>query len=60
MDLATEIERLAEESSFSGAVRVERGDDVVFAKAYGLADRARGVPNNLDTIFGIADMQLLA
>jgi CubicO group peptidase (beta-lactamase class C family) len=39
-------ERLA---GFSGVVRV--GDEV---RAYGLADRAHGIPNTVDTQFGIA------
>ena len=53
-DLSGSIERIANESSFSGAVRVDRGDDVVFAKAYGPADRAHGIENTLETRFGIA------
>jgi CubicO group peptidase (beta-lactamase class C family) len=39
---------------FSGVVRVDRGDDVELAKAYGLADRAHGIANTLDTQFAIA------
>jgi CubicO group peptidase (beta-lactamase class C family) len=35
-------------------VRVDRGGEVVFAKAYGLAHRAWGIPNTLDTRFAIA------
>jgi CubicO group peptidase (beta-lactamase class C family) len=35
-------------------VRIERGDDLVFAKAYGFADRRLGIPNELDTRFGLA------
>jgi CubicO group peptidase (beta-lactamase class C family) len=37
--LADEIDALAAEG-FSGVVRVDRGGETVFAKAYGLADRA--------------------
>src|SRR5206468_12638050 len=39
---------------FSGAVRVDRDGGTVFAKAYGFADRERGIPNMLETRFGIA------
>ena len=52
--LVDDIERLAVGSSFSGVVRVDRGGEVFFAKAYGLADRARGIPNAVDTRFGVA------
>ena len=49
-----EIERLADESEFSGAVRIDRGDDLVFAEAYGFADRRWEIPNEVDTRFGLA------
>jgi CubicO group peptidase (beta-lactamase class C family) len=39
----------AEAGRFSGAVLVARGDDVLFARAVGLADRQTGRPNTLDT-----------
>ena len=51
--LADEIDALAAEG-FSGVVRVDRGGETVFAKAYGLADRAHEIPNRVDTQFGIA------
>ena len=46
--------RAAIAESFSGVVRVDREDDAVFARAYGFADRAREIPNTLDTQFAIA------
>ena len=49
-----EIGQLADESGFSGVVRVNRGDELVFAEAYGLADRRLGTPNEIDTRFGLA------
>jgi CubicO group peptidase (beta-lactamase class C family) len=52
--LAQAIDELAEAGGFSGVVRVDRGGEVVFARAYGLADRAHGVPNTVDTQFAIA------
>lgn len=44
-----ELERIAKETEFSGVIRV--GDDV---HAYGLADRAHGIPNEPSTQFAIA------
>jgi CubicO group peptidase (beta-lactamase class C family) len=49
-----EIERLAEQSGFSGVVRIDHGDGVVVAEAYGFADRRWQIPNELDTRFGLA------
>jgi CubicO group peptidase (beta-lactamase class C family) len=48
------VEAAAREGGFSGVVRVERREGVEFAKAYGLADRAHGIPVELDTRIGIA------
>jgi CubicO group peptidase (beta-lactamase class C family) len=49
-----EVAAVAAETGFSGAVRVDRGGDVELAVAYGLAHRAQGVPNRLETQFAIA------
>jgi CubicO group peptidase (beta-lactamase class C family) len=49
-----DIDRIAGETGFSGVVWVDRGGEVEFAKAYGLANRAYEIPNTLDTRFGIA------
>ena len=49
-----DIDRLAAATEFSGVVRVDADDEVVFAKAYGLADRADERPNTLDTQFALA------
>ena len=48
------IDRIAAETAFSGVVRVARGGEVEFVKAYGLAHRGGGIPNEADTRFGIA------
>ena len=45
---------MAAESDFSGAVRVDRSDQIELAKAYGLAHRGYEVPNEVDTQFAIA------
>jgi CubicO group peptidase (beta-lactamase class C family) len=48
------VDSIAAENDFSGAVRVDEGDEVVLAKAYGFAHRAHEVPNTVDTQFAIA------
>ena len=48
------VDSIAETNGFSGVVRLDRGDDVEFASAYGLAHRGHGIPNTLDTQFGTA------
>ena len=52
-DLGDAVDRIAEETGFSGVVRVDRGDEVL-ARAYGLADRAHGIANTVETRFAIA------
>src|SRR3954462_14994606 len=54
MDSRREIDALARESGFSGVVRVDRGGETEFVEAYGLADRAHGIPNAPDTQFATA------
>ncbi len=53
-DVPDAIELLAAETRFSGVVRVDRADEVVLARAYGLARRGDEVPATLDCRFGIA------
>jgi CubicO group peptidase (beta-lactamase class C family) len=53
-DVGEELNRLAHGTGFSGVVRVEAEGSVEFAAAYGFADRAAGVPNTVETRFGIA------
>ena len=48
------VDAVAEETGFSGVVRVDRGDTIEFAKAYGLAHRGYAIPNTVETQFGIA------
>lgn len=49
-----DIEKIAEDTGFSGVVQIDRAGEIEFAKAYGLANRAYRVPNTVDTRFGIA------
>jgi CubicO group peptidase (beta-lactamase class C family) len=47
------VNRLTAENGFSGVVRVDRGSDALFARAYGLAHRGFHIPNTIDTQFAI-------
>jgi CubicO group peptidase (beta-lactamase class C family) len=53
-DLEGSVDRIAAETAFSGVVRIDRGDEVEFVKAYGFAHRGWEIPNEVDTRFGIA------
>jgi CubicO group peptidase (beta-lactamase class C family) len=48
------VDAVAGEHSFSGVVSVDRGGEVEFARAYGLAHRAHQIPNTVETRFAIA------
>lgn len=48
------VDAEAERTGFSGVVRVDRSGETELASAYGLADRAHGIPNTLETLFGVA------
>jgi CubicO group peptidase (beta-lactamase class C family) len=41
-------------ADFSGVIRIDHDDETVFEQSYGAADRARGIPNTVDTQFAIA------
>ena len=53
-EVRARIDDVADRTGFSGVVRLDRGGVVEFDAAYGLADRAHGIPNTVDTRFGIA------
>jgi CubicO group peptidase (beta-lactamase class C family) len=48
------VDRVATDTGFSGVVRVDPGDGDGFEAAYGLADRAHGIPMTVDTRLAIA------
>ena len=48
------VDAMAERTGFHGVVRVDRPRGTAFTSAYRLADRGHGIPNNVDTLFGIA------
>jgi CubicO group peptidase (beta-lactamase class C family) len=53
-DLAPALDRIARRTAFSGVVRVDRGDEVAFERAYGFAHRGEQLPNTPATRFGTA------
>lgn len=48
------LDAAAEESNFTGVVTVHQAGELAFEKAWGLADRAHGVPNTGATRFALA------
>jgi CubicO group peptidase (beta-lactamase class C family) len=48
------VDDAATSTGFSGVVRVDRGGATELARAYGLADRAHGIPNTVETQFAVA------
>ena len=45
---------VADQHGFAGVVSVDRGGEMVFARAFGFADRAHQLPNTVATRFAIA------
>jgi CubicO group peptidase (beta-lactamase class C family) len=54
MRLEQKVDSVAAATGFSGVVRVDRGDGIELAKAYGLAHRGFEIPNTVGTQFAIA------
>ncbi|MEA3183711.1 MAG: hypothetical protein QOJ74_188, partial [Ilumatobacteraceae bacterium] len=52
--LTDEVDRIVQESGFSGVVRIDRDDRVELLAAHGMAHRSLQLPNTIDTQFGIA------
>lgn len=52
--VSSRVDPIVDATSFSGVVHVASADRVVYARATGLADRASGIPNTLDTAFAVA------
>ncbi|HYH79477.1 MAG TPA: serine hydrolase domain-containing protein, partial [Longimicrobium sp.] len=50
------LTRATAEGRFSGVVMVAKDGRPVFQRAYGMADRARGIPNALETQFNLGSM----
>jgi D-alanyl-D-alanine carboxypeptidase len=54
--LRAQVEKDAAADRFAGTVLLAKNGKVVFSQAYGLADREKKVPNQLDTRFRIGSM----
>jgi CubicO group peptidase (beta-lactamase class C family) len=54
VELEAALDEVAERHTFSGAVRIDRGQDLVVERAYGLAHRGWGIVNQTETRFAIA------
>ena len=54
--LEAHLQRLVELDLFSGSVLVARGGQTIFERACGLASKAYGAPNRIDTKFNLGSM----
>jgi CubicO group peptidase (beta-lactamase class C family) len=52
--LQQEVDSVAATDGFSGAVRIDRGDEIELASAYGFAHRGYEIANTADTQFAVA------
>ncbi|MBX9928913.1 MAG: beta-lactamase family protein [Gemmatimonadaceae bacterium] len=50
------LDRLAADGRFSGVVLVACDGRSIYEKAYGMADRAKGIPNRVETRFNLGSM----
>ena len=50
------LEEISKDDGYSGTVLIAKNEEVLFKKAYGYANLAHNVPNQIDTKFGIASM----
>ncbi|HVF90272.1 MAG TPA: serine hydrolase domain-containing protein [Blastocatellia bacterium] len=55
-EIERRVERAAADDRFSGVVLIAKGNSVVFNKAYGMAEKAFGAPNKIDTKFNLGSM----
>jgi CubicO group peptidase (beta-lactamase class C family) len=54
--LTTSVDSLARAGLFSGVAVLAKNGVPVFQHAYGMADRERGIPNNLETAFNLGSI----
>jgi CubicO group peptidase (beta-lactamase class C family) len=55
-ELDSLVENRAEREGFSGVVAVEQNGQILLRRAYGLADRSRGIANRPETTFVVASV----
>jgi CubicO group peptidase (beta-lactamase class C family) len=54
--LSKSVDSLAKAGDFSGVAVLAKNDVPVFQRAYGMADRKRNIPNNLETAFNLGSI----
>jgi CubicO group peptidase (beta-lactamase class C family) len=54
--LSKSVDSLAKAGDFSGVAVLAKNDVPVFQRAYGMADRERNIPNNLETAFNLGSI----
>jgi len=54
--LSSELDSLSRAGAFSGAAMLDKDGHTLFARAYGLADRATQSPNRLETRFNVGSI----
>lgn len=47
-----------EDGDFSGAALIARDGEIIWSKAWGMADRTQGIPNTAQTIFRVYEMSV--
>lgn len=52
----TNVSRLAKEDAFAGVMYVAARDSIIYARAFGLANREDSIPNTVGTRFALASM----
>lgn len=55
-EMSAALHEAAVTTGFSGVIRIDRPGEETFVQAYGLADRARGLPMTADGRFGVASV----
>lgn len=53
------LTQLAEQDTFSGTVLVTRRDRTVLSRSHGMADKARAIPNDANTLFALGSITKL-
>ena len=52
--MSIELDHFLEQQLFSGVVSIRQAGNVLYERAIGFADRSNGIPNTIETRFGIA------
>ncbi|HRH42212.1 MAG TPA: serine hydrolase domain-containing protein, partial [Pyrinomonadaceae bacterium] len=55
-EIALHLAKDSAADRFSGTVLIAKGDQIIFQKAYGMAEKTFAVPNKIDTKFNLASM----